>query len=501
MQPYTFDDYLSRLSDNWFEDDPLLIACLERYVGPAWRTRAEAFGSLGARLPGELDRLARRAARPENLPRLEPYDGYGRRVDTVAIAPETEKLLAAFYEARPYRAEEWELYTRMFLFAQLGEAGTLCSAVCTDGMVRALRALARTPPLRAMLDQLLDGGHAAQFVTEIQGGCDVARNRVEAVPENGAFRLYGQKWFCSNIIADCFAVTARPRGSERVALFAVPAWRDGKRNGYRIERLKEKLGTENLPTAEVMFDGALAFPLGPLDSGIATLLRHVISTSRFGCALGSAGYLTRVARELELYADFRETFGRSIRSYPVVAAEIAAIRAEARRMLAGCWRLWNLWRKVSGGEATRDEGHRLRVMMMLMKMHASRSASLMLHRALMLYGANGIDRGFSPASTFLRDAVINEIWEGPHTLMLANALRDLARGSGAPDASPARFVAACVPADAAAALTEELEAILPSEDPARSLRFADWAPKLVSGYQQRALAEVEAGRGAKLGGD
>jgi alkylation response protein AidB-like acyl-CoA dehydrogenase len=71
--------------------------------------------------------------------------------------------------------------------------------------------------------------HAAQFVTEIQGGSDVGANAVEALPDGGAFRLHGAKWFCSNVNADWFLVSARPRGapagSKGVAIFSCPPTR------------------------------------------------------------------------------------------------------------------------------------------------------------------------------------------------------------------------------------------------------------------------------------
>ncbi len=497
MEPaYNFDSYLQQQSGNWFESDAFLQACLETWVGSGWHDRAESLGRLGGRLVDEYDPLARRAARPEHLPRLVPYDGYGRRVDTVQMAGETERLLQSFYDARPYRKPTWELYTRMFLYAQLGEAGTLCSAVCTDGLVRALRALGETAVHRRMLDELENGAHGAQFITEIQGGCDVGRNVVRAEPQadGQSWRLYGQKWFCSNIIADHFAVTARPEdappGGRGVALFVVPAWHESRRNGYRIDRLKEKLGTQNLPTAEVQFDGALAYSLGALDAGIANLLRYVISTSRFGCAIGAAGYLARIARDVELYADFREAFGQSIRRYPVIAREVEAIKQAARQLLAGCLRLWSLWDAVEAGQADARAKTRLRIMMMLNKMVCSRRSSTMLHRALLIFGGNGIDLGFTPASVFLRDSIVNEIWEGPHSLMLANALRDL--GRAVPSYPVTEFVADCARSADAPALAASLEEILKLADPARSLRFESWAEELVDAWQVAAVEQVEA---------
>ena len=53
----------------------------------------------------------------------------------------------------------------------------------------------------------------AQFLTEVQGGSDVGANATEAVPDGDAWRLTGEKWFCSVVDADQFVVTARPHGA------------------------------------------------------------------------------------------------------------------------------------------------------------------------------------------------------------------------------------------------------------------------------------------------
>ena len=108
----------------------------------------------------------------------------------------------------------------------------------------------------------------------MQGGSDVGANETSAVPdehEPGAWRLTGEKWFCSVADADQFAVTARPvgapAGTAGLACFLVPRRVDGRPNGFRIRRLKDKLGTRALATAEIEFESALAYPLGELADG------------------------------------------------------------------------------------------------------------------------------------------------------------------------------------------------------------------------------------------
>ena len=55
-----------------------------------------------------------------------------------------------------------------------------------------------------------------------------------------------------------------PDGIRGIAPFLVlRERRDGSRNGVRIRRLKDKLGTKAVASAEVEFDGAEAFLLAP----------------------------------------------------------------------------------------------------------------------------------------------------------------------------------------------------------------------------------------------
>ena len=142
-----------------------------------------------------------------------------------------------------------------------GRGGPRLPVVCTAGLVRALRTHADDELRERFLPPLLEPDYdraqrGAQFLTERHGGSDVGANRVEAVPDGDAWRISGEKWFCSVADADQFVVTARPRGAPEgtrgIGCFLVP--RAG--GGFTIRRLKDKLGTRALATGEIEFDGA-----------------------------------------------------------------------------------------------------------------------------------------------------------------------------------------------------------------------------------------------------
>ena len=60
------------------------------------------------------------------------------------------------------------------------------------------------------MDELWTG---AQFMTEIQGGSDVALNTMTAEKVGDHWELSGDKWFCSNASADVSLALARPENA------------------------------------------------------------------------------------------------------------------------------------------------------------------------------------------------------------------------------------------------------------------------------------------------
>lgn len=435
---YTFDAFLAATGTNRYDDDALLATLLARYAGPS-PARDAGLSRFGARVAGPLAKLADESAHPASAPALRHYDAWHRRIDAIALPASTHAALADVAGAErlgSLHGEPFAFYAKTYLSHQNGEAGVACSLACTDGMTRALDALGDRPEHRDALARLRSSSaarvwHAAQFVTEIQGGSDVGANAVEARPVgDGAYALHGPKWFCSNVNADYFLVSARPAGAPAgargIAIFLVPAYRrdgDPSRNGCTIDRLKDKLGTRELATAELTFDGAIAWPIGPLDRGLANLVDIVLVTSRMACVLYAAASLRQAERIVRAYTAFRTAFGRPIAEFAPVRQAVDEIALARERALAVAFELVRLWSAPAGADDAAD----FRVLLSLAKPVVTRRASALLHEALMLLGANGIEERFSPLPRLYRDAAVMETWEGPHNVLLAQALRDMAR--------------------------------------------------------------------------
>jgi alkylation response protein AidB-like acyl-CoA dehydrogenase len=318
-----------------------------------------------------------------------------------------------------------------FELAQAGEGGHACPVVCTAGLVRALRSRGSDELVSRFLPPLLSADYdaaerGAQFLTERHGGSDVGANRVEAVPGADGWRLYGEKWFCSVADADQFLVTARPRGAPEgtrgIGCFLVP--RSG--GGFRIRRLKDKLGTRALATGEIEFEGAVAYALGPLEEGFRTAV-SVLNTSRWLNAVGSAGLMRRASVEARAFAAERTAFGGPIERFPLVRENLAVMKAEAAAALASSMHVTELVSRIDEGTATGEDVAWHRVLVNANKFVTSLAATKVCRRGIETLGGNGTIEDFSPLPRLYRDAIVFESWEGTHNVLCAQVLRDLAK--------------------------------------------------------------------------
>ena len=499
---YSFRSYLDSLSTDYYADDALLQRLLTKY-GPAPEVAAAQDGlhTFGQLCAGELAQLALDSSRPANRPYLRHYDAYNNRVDEVVLPASTERaytLVEGRHRLGAVHGDPYVFYAKSYLFSQNGEAGVGCSMACTDGMVRLLQQLGDKPIHQEAIDKVLGSTearyhHGAQFVTEIQGGSDAGTNALVAKRDGERWTLHGQKWFCSNINADYFVVTARPDGADPsgrgVALFLVPAFTDdvrGQRNGYTIDRLKEKLGTRELATAECTFDGAEAYPIGPLDRGLANVVSIVLVTSRYACSSVGASFLRGAERIARAYTEFRQAFGRPIADFPLVREAISRIGATRERSLATVFELVRMMNAAGTADPTSNAALDFRYMMSLCKPVLTRHATLQIQECIMTMGAQGIEEEFCALPRLWRDAIIMETWEGPHNVLFSQALHDMARFEVDPNAFVARIAG-----ETRSDLADELATILSKSGPdlEATVPFAGFAEKLVTAFGDRLRAE------------
>ncbi len=408
--------------------------------------REPALHAAGQAVAGPLDPLVRTNNEARNLPILESWDSIGNRVERVIHHPDWHAagrliygtgVLAAYAEQPPPHRFILSLF---YLTAQAGEAGLNCPLACAAGAIRALQVLGTDAQKRCYLPPLLEPDFdrnytAAQFITEVQGGSDVGQNAVRATPldpgrrgPGSRWRIDGEKWFCSSADADLFVLTARVTerpGTPGLGLFLVPRHNaDGTPNGFRIRRLKEKIGTRSMASAEIDFEGAVGEALGPVERGFKNLMELILDTSRLYNAMACTGLARRAYVVARTYAEQRRAFGARIGEFAAVAENLAWIRADTVASLAATLWLAEIQERVDTATAGAEEIGFLRVALNLNKMRTAMLAHDNANRAIEVLGGNGAIESFSVLPRLLRDNVVYENWEGTHNVLRAQVLRD-----------------------------------------------------------------------------
>ena len=391
-----------------------------------------------------MDALARTSNRDENLPRLSRYNGIGERTEQIVFHPDYHELGACVWDTGVLAVlkepgNEVLCGALAYFIAHNGEAGHACPVACTAGLIKLLQQIGSNEQKQRYLPGLLQTDyakrlHAAQFVTEVQGGSDVAQNSTVAVPDarrKGLYRITGEKWFCSVMDASLFVVTARPEGApegtQGLGLFLVPREIDGKVNEFSIRRLKYKLGTRSMASAEVDFNGALAEPIGPLESGFKNLMGIVIDTSRVHNAVAACGLMRRACLEARTYARHRTAFGSPLIQFPAVAHLLARMDVTACAAVSTTFRILALGDRLAAGAATPDAGLARRTWVNINKYWTSMQCTRVIHDAIEVLGGNGAIEEFSVLPRLYRDAIVLESWEGAHNTLCAQVLRDFAK--------------------------------------------------------------------------
>jgi alkylation response protein AidB-like acyl-CoA dehydrogenase len=422
---------------NQYRDDPLLAGWLARVL-PADVQRAlePELDELGAAAGGPLYRL-QLADRP-NEPRLVQWDAWGNRADVVEVTPlwrEAERLtlrhglVATAYEGRLGRHARVAQFAKVYLFHPSSDVYT-CPLAMTDGAARTLLESGN----RALIDRALP--HLAsrdpacfwtsgQWMTETTGGSDVGRSQTRALRDGDGWRLYGRKWFTSAVTAQMALTLARPEGNppggKGLAMFYLEL-RDaeGRLNGLRVDRLKDKLGTRKVPTAELTLEGTRAELVGEAMNGTRAIEPMLGVTRMWNsvCAIASMRRGLALARS---YAAHREAFGQPLADKPLHADTLAALEAETWGAFLMTFLLVELHGRLEAGEI--DEGQRalLRLLTPLTKLVTGKQAVAVTSEVIEAFGGAGYveDTGLPQ---LLRDAQVLPIWEGTTNVLSLDAL-------------------------------------------------------------------------------
>jgi alkylation response protein AidB-like acyl-CoA dehydrogenase len=432
---------------NFYEADPHLRFLLRMKLSADELARGEPLmRSLGARLGNEIEDLAAQADRA--TPTLRVRDKRGTAVNEVESSPAYREMERIFYgeyglAAMSLRSEVhgWSspasivLNDALIYLAEQTESGLFCPLSMTRALTRTLHKFASreiieayVPGLTATdLDQLRTG---AMFMTERQSGSDlgIIATTARQTPGTDEWRLYGDKWFCSNAGADLILTLARPEGAPAgtrgLGLFLVPKWLpDASRNTYRIERLKDKLGIRSFASGEVTFEGAVARMIG--GPGVGWLqMTEMLNVTRLGCASAAAALARRSFLEALTHARGRVAFGRRLTDLPLM-------REQLLDMLLAVEAMTSLFFEGSSQLAAADRGDKsaatlARVLIPLAKHHVADQARRVVEQGMEVRGGNGYIEEW-PNARLLRDVEVQAIWEGTGNIAALDVGRAILR--------------------------------------------------------------------------
>ena len=421
--------------DLWNEDAGLREA-LAREGGGAFEATVAAYGGLAG---AELLALSHEAHR--DRPRLRTHDPAGRRIDTVEFHPNYHAIMqaaigqgvAGLSWARPLPGAHVARAALAYLHYQ-AEPGSSCPLTMTHA---AVPVLLREPSLRAWADGVAacrydprdlpatdkHGLTLGMGMTEKQGGSDVRANTTRATPVPGgeAYELRGHKWFFSAPMSDGFLVLAQAPGG-LTCLLLPRRLPDGALNGFRLMRLKDKLGDWSNASSEVEFDAALAWRVGEEGRGIATILGMVMLT-RLDCMLGSAGLMRMALAQALHHCRHRQAFGRALIDQPLMRNVLADLAVEAEAALALSMRVA---RAVDASPRDPAEAAFARVATAIGKFWICKRAPAFVNEAQeCLGGAGYVEESLLPR--LYRQAPLNSIWEGSGNIQCLDVLRALSR--------------------------------------------------------------------------
>lgn len=228
-------------------------------------------------------------------------------------------------------------------------ANTLCPAAMQDGAARLLQLHLAGNTLEPTQKRVLQNAFyrltsrdptrawtSGQWMTERSGGSDVSQTETLATfapfPANedtpladvedeiplGPWVINGFKWFSSATDASMTILLAKTGPGKGLSAFFAPMRRynpsivsaTGKRggtelNGVNIQRLKNKLGTQSLPTAELELKGMRGWMIGKEGKGIQEI-STILAITRVHSTISSLGYLGRGLAIAKSYALVRE---------------------------------------------------------------------------------------------------------------------------------------------------------------------------------------------------
>lgn len=426
---------------NQYEDDRVLRSYLKRTLAPGMLLEIEpSLVEMGRLAGGDLYRM--QLADRLNEPVLTHWDAWGNRIDRIELTPlwrvaeqiaAEHGLVATAYERRHGRFSRIHQCALAYLFTPSTDIYS-CPLAMTDGAARTLLSSGNQALINRAVPYLTTRNPqefwtSGQWMTESTGGSDVGLTETIARQDDeGTWHLTGRKWFTSATTSQMALTLARPIGNgpggQGLALFYIET-RDerGRLRNIQINRLKDKLGTRKVPTAELTLDGTPAQLVKGTTNGVRSIT-PMLNITRLWNGISAASLMRRgLALALD-YAQKRVAFGVPLAEKPLHLDTLATLQAETEAAFHLAFYVAELTGLVETGEINDEQASLLRLLTPLMKLTTAKQAVMVTSEVLEAFGGAGYveDTGLP---VLLRDAQVLPIWEGTTDVLALDALRAL----------------------------------------------------------------------------
>lgn len=429
--------------DNQYSSDRVLRSYLARVLpSQALAAIEPELRELGELAGGELYRM--QLADRLNEPVHTPWDAWGNRIDHIEVSPLWEKaqrlaaergLIATAYEPRHGRHARIHQFALVHLFTPVTDVYS-CPLAMTDGAARALIASANKPLIERALPRLTSRDPAlfwtsGQWMTESTGGSDVGLSETIARRDGAQWRLYGRKWFTSAATSQMALTLARPEGNpaggKGLALFYVETRNaGGQLDHILVHRLKDKLGTRKVPTAELTLEGTPALAVAGESDGVRNIA-PMLNVTRTWNAVSAVSYMRRGLALARDYATKRAAFGALLADKALHADTLAGLQAEYEAGFHLAFFAVELLGRDESDMLDVAGKDMLRLLTPVAKLVTGKQSVAVLSEVLESFGGAGYveDTGLP---MLLRDAQVFPIWEGTTNVLSLEVLRAVHSG-------------------------------------------------------------------------
>ena len=424
---------------NQYEEDGVLKSYLKRVLPKTLLEEIEqGLRHLGGRVATDILSLGNSAE--ANPPQHIPYDPWGQRIDEIKVCDAwkelerisaSEKLVATAYERKHGAFSRVHQFAKVYLFGP-SSAYYTCPLAMTDGAARVIELYGNKDERfqevfrRLTTSEPSEFWTSGQWMTERTGGSDVGATSTVARFENGQYHLYGTKWFTSATTSQVAMTLARmqgaPAGNKGLSLFLLEL-RDssGALKNIQINRLKDKLGTRALPTAELTMNGTPAYLVGSYGNGVRKI-SSILNITRVWNSCEAVSSMRRGIALARNYSLKRQAFGKLLAEHPLHLETLANLEVRFRGAFYLMFRLAELLGKEELGEATHEESATLRLLTPVVKLYTAKQCIAVVSEILECFGGAGYveDTGLP---RLLRNSQVLSIWEGTTNILSLDMLR------------------------------------------------------------------------------